>query len=269
MYAGTTIRTKSGRIMGTHQQIDRLARRNLQRHLPRGQFFPNISQILLFEGGNGPDAIKRKSPSVDEPWHYIDPEDPSDKDLLLLIEGHIYNLAKALKAKDETRASFESAWLAHAVVDGLTPAHHDGFAKKIEELWGKPHTERKSFREKNIIRGINHADTIRKNWTYWGGGGVFTAHYMFELGVATTLRSMKYSDRLGANGNDLITLKRDGYEKVFLEALHKVHALDMYTEFKQKRWTRELATQTKQELMPQIVRAVVLAWTAAVQMADK
>ncbi len=75
MYAGTTLRTKSGRLGGTHQQIDRLARKRLAEIAPN-YWFPDIKQILHFEGKNGPDGIKRKSPGVDEPWHFIDPHNP-------------------------------------------------------------------------------------------------------------------------------------------------------------------------------------------------
>lgn len=253
--------------MGTHQQIDRLARRNLRQHIIAQQqkSFPGVQEILHFEGGNGPDAIKRKSPSVDEPWHYIDPHNPEEGGLLTVIDDHIYNLGKALKTKNRVRASFEAAWLAHAITDGLTPAHHDNLDQRIEELWGKPHTERRTFREKNVIQGINYVDTVRKNWEYWGGGGVFTAHYMFEFGVATTLRSMKYSPRLGANSNDIIILNKSGYREIFLDALSRVDALHMYSTFKNDGWTRELAQLTKQELLPVIVRAVVLGWYAGIQ----
>ena len=64
MYSGTTFRVKSGRIMGTHQKIDRVAHRHLQAFLPTGHNFPTTRQILHFEGKNGPDGIKKKSPEI-------------------------------------------------------------------------------------------------------------------------------------------------------------------------------------------------------------
>lgn len=268
MYSGTTIRTKSGRIMGVHQRIDRLARRNLCLHTERSTFFPTITDILHFEGLNGPDGIKRKSPSIDEPWHHIDPYNDKDRQLWGLIDNHIHNLAQALKKKDEVKAGYEAAWLAHAVTDGLTPAHHDGLGEKIEELWGKAHHERSSVRDKTLIRGDTRIDTIRKNWEYWGRGGVFTAHVMFEWGVATTIAPMKFSEKIGANANDFIRLEKHGFEEIFYESLRKVADMHMYEELGRKGWTRHLANETKQILIPEIVKAVTLAWYAGVVQAE-
>src|SRR5919199_3550107 len=133
MYSGTIIRTKSGRVMGVHQKIDRVVYRHIKKKLTKRQFFPTLHDILHFEGVNGPDGIKKKSPAKDEPWHYIDPKNPDDRAILVMINDHIYNMAVALKAKDEHRAAFEAAWMAHAIVDGLTPAHHFPLDEKIEE----------------------------------------------------------------------------------------------------------------------------------------
>lgn len=268
MYSGTTIRLKSGRIMGVHQRIDRLARRALAGRLSVGRSFPGIRDILHFEGLNGPDGIKRKSPSVDEPWHHINPADPNDTGLITLINDHIYNLAQALKADNETRAAFEAAWLAHAVTDGLTPAHHDNLAEKIEALWGKAHHERDSVRDKALIRGNGSIDTLRKNWQYWGSGGTFTAHVMFEWGVATTIAPLTFTN-IGPNGNDYIRLEHEGYEVLFRESLAKVVEMKMYETFGKAGWTRGLANQTRRELIPEIVKAVTLAWYQAIVLAGK
>ena len=124
MYSGTTLTKFSGRVFGAHQNIDRVARRHLAKLLPDNSAFPSIRQILHFEGINGPDGIKRKSPAVDEPWHYYNPFDRADTKLIELIQSHYANLVAALKANNQERAGFEAAWLAHAIVDGLTPAHH-------------------------------------------------------------------------------------------------------------------------------------------------
>ena len=62
MYSGTTITRQAGRIMGTHQKIDRVVRRKLQPHIPSSVHFPTSREILRFEGLNGPDGIKKKSP---------------------------------------------------------------------------------------------------------------------------------------------------------------------------------------------------------------
>jgi len=107
----------SGRLLGAHQKIDRVARRHLEYLLP-GVTFPDTKTILHFEGDNGPDAIKRKSPAKDEPWHYFQPFDDSDRQLLQLIDEHYRTLVAALRRHDDIRAGFEAAWLAHALAVG-------------------------------------------------------------------------------------------------------------------------------------------------------
>ncbi len=134
MYAGTTLSNKSGHMMGVHQKIDRVARKHLQPLLADKANFPSYKQIVHFEGKNGPDGIKRKSPAIDEPWHFINPEDPNDTALIHTVEEHYQNLVVALRDNNQQRAAFEAAWMAHAVVDGLTPAHHYPLEKVLSEL---------------------------------------------------------------------------------------------------------------------------------------
>jgi hypothetical protein len=259
MYAGTTFRRDSGRIIGVHQKIDRVSRRLLKKLIPHDQFFPPIKDILHFEGMNGPDGIKRKSPSKDEPWHYIDPTKPNDTELITLINDHMANLTEALSAHNEQRAAFEAAWLAHSIVDGLTPPHHYPLSDKIEELWGKHHTERLTKKDKTIIKGINRRDTLSKNWQYWGIGGVFSAHLSFELGVASTIAPYRFTDS-SPTRIDIIHLQKQGFEAVFLEAVHTIYDLGMFDEFVRKGWTRRLANRTRRLLVPKIIKIVCLAW---------
>lgn len=74
---------------------------------------------------------------MDEPWHHIDPDNPDDKGIVDLINDHIYNLTKSARSGNEARASYEAAWLAHAVTDGLTPAHHDKLGDKLKNSGAK------------------------------------------------------------------------------------------------------------------------------------
>ncbi|MBC7459362.1 hypothetical protein H7200_01460, partial [Candidatus Saccharibacteria bacterium] len=115
MYAGTTIGNKSGQLIGVHQRIDRVARKHLQPLIKSSLQFPRITRILHFEGNNGPDGVKRKSPSIDEPWHFINPDNPTDTAILEMIRDHQVNLAEALMSHNEERAAFEAAWMAHAI----------------------------------------------------------------------------------------------------------------------------------------------------------
>ena len=88
----------SGKLVGTHQKLDRVARRELAKIASKDVNFPTIKEILYFEGTRGPDGLKRKSPGVDEPMHFIIP-DHDDGKLIQLILDHQYNLKKALKMK--------------------------------------------------------------------------------------------------------------------------------------------------------------------------
>jgi len=268
MYAGTTYGKRSGHLIGVHQRIDRVARRHLSPLLPKGVVFPGPDEILHFEGNNGPDGIKRKSPSVDEPWHFIDPEKMDDRSVLDMIIDHQFNLAEALKKKNHERAAFEAAWMAHAIVDGLTPAHHFPLADKIEELFGMPHHERSSVREKNIIKGTNRRDTLSKNWQYWGKHGIFMNHFMFEFGVATAILGNRFG-KIVISDNDLVELKLVGYEKLFLDIMHQVIQLGTYEAYSTKGWSRELARVVRMQLVPLIVKAVVLGWYDSVLRNEK
>src|SRR3954454_7661146 len=124
-------------IFHAHQKLDRVARRHLKRALPADSFFPSIKQILHFEAEQGPDSVKLKQQNkVEQPWHFVDPFNASDTELHQQIRHHYNGLVIALKNRDEVRAGFEAAWLAHALVDGLTPAHHFPYEEELSRLRG-------------------------------------------------------------------------------------------------------------------------------------
>jgi hypothetical protein len=262
MYSGTTFRTKSGRVMGVHQKIDRVARRLIDRHVPAS--FPTAHEILHFEGLNGPDGIKRKSPARDEPWHYIDPSDPSDRAIVDMINDHIENMSRAIKEKNRERAAFEAAWLAHAVVDGLTPAHHYPLEAKLEELRGGEGLEtRRTTKDKLLLPGNTRRMQLRNNWEFWGAKGVMTTHLSFELGIATSIAPLRFEDA-GLAPKVLKTMEERPFEDFFFEVLHEIDDIKMYEEFTRAGWTRHLARETRTTLIPLIIQAVMLAWYQAV-----
>lgn len=253
---------KSGRIIGAHQKIDRVARRHIGMLLSKSLRFPSIATILKFEGIDGPDGIKLKSPGVDEPWHFIDPKDPTEARLITDIRHHINNLSMALYKKDEVRAGFEAAWLAHAVVDGLTPAHHEPEDETLISARDQV-SEHKKISSRVVISGNGSAKQfVKNNWDHWGAGGTMTTHTMFEAGVATTIKALKFEEAKPSS-NDLIRLKREGFEVLFFEALQQVAALDMYSQFKKRGWNRSMASVTRRQLVPRIIQIVILAWYAA------
>lgn len=268
MYAGTTIRHGSGRIVGVHQKIDRAARRYLKHYLKNHDYFPGIKSILHFEGNNGPDGLKRKNPAIDKTWYFINPEKNDEYELLVIINNHMFNLAEALRSKDEVKAAFEAAWLAHAVVDALTPAHHYPLGEKIEELWGKAYHERSSIFEKNIVPGDNLKDKLLKNWEYWNIKGVFTLHGLFEFGVATAISTENFRD-ISVERRDLTRVKREGFNDIFFESLRKVDSWGMYDELAETGWTKRLAKRAKKELVPEMIRMVIIAWYKATAMSKE
>lgn len=264
MYSGTTFRVKSGQIVGVHQRIDRAARRQLKPLIPSSCQFPSIKQILHFEGLNGPDGIKRKSPGVDEPWHFIDPDGKTNQPIYTMIDDHAYNLRRALVANNIERAAFEAAWMAHAVTDALTPPHHYPLEKKLEELRGEGMATRTSKVAKLILPGSNLKELLKHNWEAWGTHGVMTTHFGFELGVATTVASMSLAtDKLSSA--DIAKLQTMPYRKLVEAAVHEVAELHMYEDYAQYGWTRALISTTRRRLLPIIVKTVALGWYSAIE----
>lgn len=253
--------------MGVHQRIDRIAKRSIEAHVPLNMVFPSIHDILHFEGKNGPDGIKRKSPGVDEPWHFIDPYHTGDHMLFDMINDHIANLSIALRDQNTERAAFEASWLAHTVVDGLTPAHHYPFEEKLEELRGESMATRNTKMQKVFMPGKNKRHILKNNWEFWGAKGVMTTHVAFELGIASAISTMRFGDTtLSSDLKERLEL--NGYEAIFRDCLKKVAEMRMYEEFSRLGWTGHLAKETRAVLMPTIIEAVVVAWYQAIVLAD-
>jgi len=253
--------------MGVHQKIDRVARRLISRQVPAS--FPTAHEILHFEGLNGPDGIKRKSPAKDEPWHYIDPTDPSDRAIVGMINDHITNMSEALRQSNHERAAFEAAWLAHAIVDGLTPAHHYPLEAKLEELRGGEGLEtRRTTKDKLLLPGNTRRMQLRNNWEFWGAKGVMTTHLSFELGIATSIAPLRFDDAM-PTADQFGRMESEPFETFFFEMLEEISDMKMYEEFARAGWTRHLAKETRTTLIPHIIQAVVLAWYQASVRAEK
>jgi hypothetical protein len=262
MYSGSTITSFSGRLLGAHQKIDRLARRNLEHLVPRSDF-PATRAILHFEGRHGPDAIKRKSPAKDEPWHYFQPFDPDDTQLLELIDRHYRKLVTALKHDDDVRAAFEAAWLAHAVVDGLTPAHHYPYEEKLTELrGGSGIADRTTIGKKLIIPGGSTSLQLRNNWKMWGPKGLFTTHAAFEMGVACLIVPIK-SRRVRVTDDKISEFQARSLPEWFRKTAQEVARLELYDAFYRTGWTVSLARRVRNQLTPMLVQAVELVWYGA------
>lgn len=263
MYSGTTFTNVSGSLLGVHQKINRSALKSLGRVVsPKN--LPSIRQINHFEGRNGPDGIKSKSPSQDEPWHYYDPYDPDDTQLLTIINEHYANLVTKLKEQDMEKAAFEAAWLSHALVDGLTPAHHYPYEAELEQIRGSSKETRNTIRKKIIVTADTKREALKRNWQIWGAKGLITTHALFEWGVATVLMpyrsvSVKLTER------DLASAKKQGLSEIFVQSARTIAGEFAYDEFTHKGWTPSLARWTRGELVPSITKVVALAWYLALK----
>lgn len=264
MYSGSTLTNYSGAVLGAHQKIDRVAYKHLSKIAPDMGGFPILRDVLHFEGKNGPDGIKRKSPAKDEPWHFYDPFDEDDTQLLELIENHYKELVKQLKKGTPERAAFDSAWIAHAIVDGLTPAHHFPYEEKLVELRGGGLHERDSIKNKLIIPGNSKRDSLKKNWAMWGAGGLMSMHAMFEMGVAVILAPLSMKTAKPSD-TDLEIVTSLGYEEYFKRVAREISLLDMYDRFHEKGWSPRLVRDVRNELGPTIIKTVCLVWYSAMR----
>ncbi len=263
MYAGLTLTKFSGRLIGAHQKIDSVARRHLAKLLPEDEVFPSIRRILHFEGKNGPDGIKRKSPAHDEPWHYYSPFNDEDGKILQLIKLHYDLLVKELKAGNKERTAFEAAWLAHAIVDGLTPAHHYPYEEKLSELRsGEGIETRTSYKEKLIMHGRTRREKARNNWKMWGAKGLFITHWLFEMGVSMLIKPLNFGEAKPTK-SELKQFMEIGLNEWFKRTAREIAVLDMFDIYYKKGWTPKLAYQVRHKLGPALVRTVTLTWYSA------
>jgi len=261
MYSGTTLHNKSGNLLGAHQKFDRSARRLLEDIRP-DSIFPDEKQILHFEGNNGPDGVKRKSAGKDEPWHFWDPTNSNDTFLLETVGTHYKSLIKQLKNSEDEKAAFEAAWLAHAIVDGLTPPHHYPYEAKMVELRGEGMETRNSVKSKILIKGQTRRQTVQKNWKTWGAKGLIISHGYFEFGVSSAVKTMNFKKYTPTKG-DIQHVKNIGFNNYLKELALEIYELDMFERFLKRGWTMKLGREIRTELAPRMVQAITLAWLLA------
>ncbi len=264
----------SGKLIGTHQKLDRAARQLFSKFAPKDVKFPTYREIVYFEGMRGPDGLKRKSPGVDEPMHFILP-DNDDGELIKLIKDHHHNLKIALKnaqnpdtADAITRAAFEAAWLAHALTDGLTPAHHFPYEDAVKELMSeKDYVKIFGQPIKGVMRGDTILESAKNNWKYWGVEGLMTKHIVFEYHVAL-IAARRPLKKLMPHLPKIEINRLKNYQDLDLEAefyasLRRIHSFKMYERFRKKSWNPTLAHETREALLPEIVKLITIGWLSA------
>jgi hypothetical protein len=267
MYSGTNLKPfkRFDAWFGAHQKIDRVARAHLVRVLPAGQHFPARKLLAKFEGLDGPDGIKSKTPAKDELWHFMDPTDESDRQIVDILRDNYANLVAALKEGNETRSAFEAAWLAHGLVDGLTPAHHYPYEEEMVRLRnGEGLETRTSQKDKLLMPGDTLPERLSHNWQMWGDKGLLATHIAFELGVAVLITPLRLTSAKPTTA-ELEAATKQSMEDLFLARAQVISEMQLYEQFYKSGWTPRLIKQVRRELLPLIINTVTLVWYRAVQ----
>jgi hypothetical protein len=251
-------------IFHAHQKLDRVARRHLKRYIPKNSFFPSSVQINHFEAGRGPDSAKlKRQVHGEQPWHFIDPFNPDDTELHGLIGVHYDGLVQSLKKKDEVQAAFQASWLAHALVDGLTPAHHYPYEEELARLrGGEARHSRKGLTGRLYVKSPTLRESVLMSTKLVGPKGLLTNHAMFEAGVYAIIAPLSLNNGRPKQA-DLDHVRKVGVVQVFKELALEVAELHMYDRFIAGGWTLRLTRQVRKELAPRMIRMVTLAWYSA------
>ncbi len=257
-------------IFHAHQKLDRVAYRHLRTLLPPGSFFPSIKQVLHFEANNGPDNVKLKRQlHGEQPWHFVDPFDVSDTDLHKQIDSHYKRLVQALKQKDDVRAAFEASWLAHALVDGLTPAHHFPYEAELSRLrGGEERHSRKGLIGRVYVKGDTVTKSVLQSMKLVGPKGLLTTHAMFEAGAWAIIKPLAFTKAV-PSAKELKRVDEDGVVDVFKQLAREVGEFNLYQRFYALGWTQPVSRDVRRELAPRMIRMITLAWYAACQEAGR
>lgn len=254
--------------IGNHQKINKIALSKLADLVPVSQF-PRQDLLRHFEGKRGPDGVKVKSPGKNEPVSFFDPFDPSDTLLLEGVMYHYSSLVESLKSGNSVKSAFDASWLAHTVVDGLTPAHHFPYESEVKKLRDRNHDSTLkdlSMRpgDKISVRGANRVETIRNNWHMWGAKGLLLTHATFEGGVALITLPMRFKN-LTITDEQVEKAHSLGVSEYIEQVARKIALQNMYDQFYRRGWTFSLARQVKTQLLPDIITAVAAVWYCALK----
>ncbi|MBW4061582.1 hypothetical protein HJC99_03390 [Candidatus Saccharibacteria bacterium] len=239
--------------VGIHQRFDTAAFHMIARYLPT-HGFPTLKDIVYFEGYNGPDGLKVKSPGVNEPSHLYDPI--NDKgEVPLHITNHYAGLVRSIQAGDRIRGAFEASWLAHYICDGLTPAHHWPLEAKVAEA--------ASDALDDIAADTSRfTATLKKYWAVWGVKGHMSTHFYFESGIALAL--MSYPIRATYSDDELAKARQLGALEYFKAEARNIAALDLYERFYVQGWSPEILNALKNQIAPLTARTIGMIWLLAV-----
>jgi hypothetical protein len=242
--------------IGVHQRFDVAAYRMIEQFLPIGAF-PTLKDIIHFEGYNGPDGLKIKSPGVNEPSHLYDPVTDTG-DAVLHIANHYAGLVNRLKAGDMIRASFEASWLAHYVCDGMTPAHHWPLEERLAEAAALSPA---SLKRGDTTKFAGTMVAIKKNWAVYGVKGHLSTHFYFETGIAFAL--LIFPIHPVFMEAEFMRARELGPIDYFKSEARDIAELNLYGRFYKEGWSSDIAAAIKNKIAPQTARAIGLIWMLA------
>ena len=171
-------------------------------------------------------------------------------------------LVKELKIDNKERIAFEAAWLAHALVDGLTPAHHYPYEAKLTELRGEGIETRTTWKEKLIISADTKSEQVKKNWKVWGPKGLISTHHFFELGIASMIKPLSFNDAVPSE-EDIEKMLEIGPIEWFKRTAREIAVLDIYERYYKRGWSTKVTLDVRNKLIPSIIKTVTLTWYAA------
>ncbi|HUC87133.1 MAG TPA: hypothetical protein VMR75_02285 [Candidatus Saccharimonadales bacterium] len=259
MYSGFITSKRTLPAVGVHQRFDRAAYRLLGPYLDAGGF-ATARQITRFEGVNGPDGLKAKSPGQHQAEHLYNPV-TGRGDIPGLISSHYDTLVVALREQDRVRMAFDAAWLAHYICDGLTPAHHFPLNTRLAAYGANAQSRPKRFLHAAVASGKTPAARLKNNWALWGGKGLLSTHFNFEIGVAAALVGRRIQVRFDPAG--FATAQKLGPVSYFKEQAADIARLQMYENFYEHGWNAELGRLVLRRLAPQTVQTIAVVWLSA------
>ncbi len=254
-------------VFHAHQKINRVAYRHLRHLAGKPEIWPSLRNIQHFEGKRGPDASKLKNnPGAGElPWHFVDPFDDSDRDLIHTIQYHYDELVAALRSDNRTRSAFEAAWLAHALVDGLTPAHHYPYEEELEDLrGGENRVSRTSVMRRITVQADTRRETVMRSLKLVGPKGLLMTHTAFEGGAFMIMQPLSLDKALPTR-EDIAEVQRLGITAYFERQAREIAAFNLYEKFYKYGWTPRLARIVRNEMAPRMVSMITLAWYSALE----
>ena len=242
--------------IGVHQRFDVAAYRMIEQFLPTGSF-PTLKDIIHFEGYNGPDGLKIKSPGVNEPSHLYDPVTDTG-DAAMHIANHYAALVERLKDGDMIRSAFEASWMAHYICDGLTPAHHWPLEERLAEVAALSPA---SLKRGDTTKFAGTMVSIKKNWAVYGVKGHLSTHFYFETGIAFAL--LIFPIRPVFRDKEFVRTRELGPLGYFKAEAVDIAELHLYERFYKEGWNSDIAAAIKNKIAPQTARAIGLIWLLA------